>query len=762
MCEYFQVYCFHLLYIRLLLDYCEQFGRIWGCINKIWGWAVSALNFLYLFRFHNPQLFAQAPAVKKNHPINCRSDTLCLPQAAATRRVSSTVVETISRPRGAVRPRESTGFTLSTHSHPRDATEMPRYASREAQDAEQAVRDAQARLEGNNFCADCGYPRPEYINLTIGTFICQLCCEVHKSMSNRRIKDIYAGDLTMDDARRMESVGNEMANRKFLATWNSREVPEPDRNDKESLREFLWLKYDGSFKKQPTPQPPSAPASSRDYRSEDRYYDDRAPVDRTRDYDRGRDFDRNRGNYRREQDLFRDSAPQQGSDRSRSYWASRYDTARPAQSAPLPPASSRPRDEYYRRGPSPGPPYPDRYRGGVAPSDRFQPPQPTPVVPYGRAIRNAKARYQEQGYPYEDYASLTSEDREDARRRVPASRSRRATSSHDSYGYSDGDADTEPQYSKSKSSKDKGRSRRRKSTLEEVEQNYYSDDEDADTEEVESSRSKKSQSRKSKKSSKEGKSKRREEEAEEENYEEDDEEYEEARDAEAHSASRKPKKASSKRSDRRSDRERDSVVTTSVDGLDVSAPQNGGQTERTEFDLMSEWMGDSKGTEASQATAPAQNAGSPNRGPIPAAMQQAYATQMPMMAPPMSVYGGMMPVPGGGFMPVIAPGFMPGMGMPGMPGMPGVPPGMSPGMPPGMPQNMPPNMQPGMMGAPVSGVTGQSVPPVQGMVNGMQHLNLNSDAAGGSSVPPPPPPPMGMPAGPAPGPPPEPPHGNFD
>lgn len=591
---------------------------------------------------------------------------------------------------------------------------MSRYASREAQDAEQTVRDVQSRLEGNNYCADCGHPRPEYINLTIGTFLCQLCSDIHRSMSNRRIKDMYAGDLTMDDARRMEAVGNDVANRKFLATWNAREMPEPDRRDKESLREFLWLKYEGSFKKQPFSAPPPSREPARDYRPDDRYYDDRVQDDRARD----------RAPYGRERDLFRESS-QQNPDRPRGYWSNRYDP--PASRRPQPPPMSQ-RDDYYR------PPYPDRYRSAGS-SDRFQPPQPTPVVPYGRAIRNARARYQEQGFPYEEYASGTSEDREDSRRGVSSSRSRRKGASQDFSGYNDGEGEDDPSYPRSKSSKSKGKSRRRKSNLDNGGNSYYSDDDDeGDIEEEGPRREKKSQSRKSKKSSK---SKRRSE-------EEDEEEYEDEEDYADSSVSRRQ---GSKKSERRSDRDRDSIKTTSVDGLDEVTGPVPGQPAKAEFDLMSEWMGDSKDTEASRGPEPAHNAGSPATGPIPSAMQQAYATQVPMMAPPMSVYGGMMPMPGGGFMPMMAPGFMPGMGMPGMPAM---PPGMQPGLPPGI--------TPGMMGIPGGpGMPGQP-PPMPGLMNGMQNLNLTQPVPQGANPQPPPPPPVGMPAGPAPGPPPEPPH----
>ncbi|KAI0562718.1 Arf GTPase activating protein [Gracilaria domingensis] len=576
-----------------------------------------------------------------------------------------------------------------------------RYVSRAAQDAEHALRDVQGRLEGNQYCADCGVPNPDFINLTIGTFICDVCADFHRTSSNRKVKDIFGGDLTLEDIRRMDSVGNDTANRKFLAVWDSREFPEPDRRDRDALREFLWLKYEGIFKKtQPANPPPPPPEPSRSY-YDNKSYD--APLERSR---RERPM-------RREHELFRDGPAPPG--RAKGYWSARFGDPRPPQPPPqhmaMPPSEQmrRPREDYYGR-PMSAAPYPDRYRTN-APQDRFQPPQPTPVVPYGFP-RSSRSRYREEAY--EDYASnASSRDRE----RRHSERSSTKPSSPDSYS----DLEEERTSKKKKSSKNRSKGRRKKSDLvdsDEQENEEYDDDEQDE-------RYRKKASRKSKKkSSKDGKSKRKDEEYE-ENGVYDDEEYSSSEEE----ASPKSKKKTSKRE------------------TDPGKGGKGGPAEASEFDLMSEWMGDGKKEETPRPANPAAIGGNPGQG-IPQAMQQAYQTaQIPMM-PPMSMYGSVMPMPGGGFMPMMPPpGMMPPhMGMPGMPPMPPMPPGMMGGMPPmrnapGMPQG--------------GGVSG-----VPGLINGMHNLNMTSrpQPVGPSPVqPPPPPPPMGMPAGPPPGPPPDPP-----
>lgn len=593
---------------------------------------------------------------------------------------------------------------------------MSRYP-REAQQAEAVLREIQGRNEGNRYCADCGAPRPDFINTTIGTFICSQCADIHRTTSNRRIKDMYSRDITPEDCRRMEAVGNDVANRRFLATWNPRDFPEPDNRDREAVREFIWLKYEGSFKKQPPSLGPSSSRDSRDsreYRSNERYYEDRERErerdrDRERDRERERDRDRDRPAFRREQELFRDTPP--APDRPRSFWSSRMEQNPPqALSAP----ASRSRDDYYRRGPSPSPPLPDRFRGTAAP-DRFRPPEPTPVVPYGRAIRNARARYQEQGPGYEEYGSANSQDREELRTRLGSSRSRSRNNSQSTevYAFSDDDVYDERVYRRSREGRAKSKSRKKRSDDSDENEDQYEE------EEVVPRRSKKSTSKKTKKKSEKVK-KRVEEELEDEYDDTEEEDEEEDRKRSKRKASKKPL--------RDSEKSLDSLVSGGANGAEglSETRETRGQASKAEFDLMSEWMGDSKDTETSQVTnpdAPAQQAAA-----VPNTMHQAYATQMPMM-PPMSVYGGMMPMPGGGFMPLMPPpGFVPTMGVPGMPGM-------TPGM-----------VMPGMAG----------LPGMPGLVNGMQGLNVQQTGQqGGQNAPPPPP--VGMPAGPPPGPPPEPP-----
>eukprot|EP00184_Porphyridium_aerugineum_P001677 CAMPEP_0184693972 /NCGR_PEP_ID=MMETSP0313-20130426/2058_1 /TAXON_ID=2792 /ORGANISM="Porphyridium aerugineum, Strain SAG 1380-2" /LENGTH=548 /DNA_ID=CAMNT_0027152167 /DNA_START=186 /DNA_END=1832 /DNA_ORIENTATION=+ len=134
----------------------------------------------------------------------------------------------------------------------------------EHDEADRRIRDLM-RIEENSFCADCSSRDPRFVNLTFGTFVCSNCADEHKD-AKRRIKNVDTGTFMIEDVERMEKVGNAQANLHFLANWNPRDFPEPKPGDRAALKEFLWLKYDGSWAakggqaaarpQQPPPGPP--------------------------------------------------------------------------------------------------------------------------------------------------------------------------------------------------------------------------------------------------------------------------------------------------------------------------------------------------------------------------------------------------------------------------------------------------------------------------------------------------------------------------
>nr|XP_033466550.1 arf-GAP with dual PH domain-containing protein 1-like [Epinephelus lanceolatus] len=63
------------------------------------------------------------------------------------------------------------------------------------------LQDVLAR-PGNETCADCGNPEPDWASLTLGVFVCQACSLLHRSIPHiSRVKSIQdtwdASDVEM-------------------------------------------------------------------------------------------------------------------------------------------------------------------------------------------------------------------------------------------------------------------------------------------------------------------------------------------------------------------------------------------------------------------------------------------------------------------------------------------------------------------------------------------------------------------------------------
>lgn len=98
----------------------------------------------------------------------------------------------------------------------------------------------------NSHCAECG-ATSMFVNLSLGTFVCELCAEVHRDMK-RRVQDLNNGQVSYEDAMRVVDIGNARSRRKWMAKYKHGDVNEPDpRDEKEKIREFIWLKYEGSW-----------------------------------------------------------------------------------------------------------------------------------------------------------------------------------------------------------------------------------------------------------------------------------------------------------------------------------------------------------------------------------------------------------------------------------------------------------------------------------------------------------------------------------
>lgn len=584
-----------------------------------------------------------------------------------------------------------------------------RYPSRGGDDPTRAIRHVQDSDEGNRHCADCGVPNPDFMNLTIGTFVCATCADVHRSTTNRRIKDIFSRDITEEDVRRMRDVGNEVANRKFLARWNPHEFPAPNPTDKEGLREFIWLKYEGSWKRA------SANVGQPSFTSRGAV----APIARNSDFSvRGvsqQPYDApGFAGYGRERAIFRDGG--RPPEPSRSYWADKYAPAPPPPQAP----PGRYAEESYYRPPVQHPEYhraPARHRYEESvdeeyqylESDRRRPSRrddtlETDGEKYMKRSKNA-ARKSQSAYADDNESADDSSTDDNPRRTKKISKKKSSSSSRK--------ANTSPKAPSKTKSKSKSKSAKYNDS--------DSDSEERDSRPTAQSRKKSNRSGKKAADMRKHSSLRSESDESSESSAGSSEDDSSIDSSNVRRSAKESRKASTKNERRRkksTGRDADNPFASDSDqeesrkghGAKTSGKRSeqatSEQNSKSEFDLMSDWMG----TETDATT----NVSASTQS-IPAVGQSGVANAqqpqiMPSVMPPMSVYPGMM-FPGGGMM--MAPGLSAGL------------PGAVPMMQPmGMGALMP-GMSP-MMGTPATGMS-PALP--NGFVHGMQNLSMQPSLA---------------------------------
>ncbi|KAL4228483.1 Arf-GAP with GTPase [Mactra antiquata] len=107
---------------------------------------------------------------------------------------------------------------------------------------------------GNNQCADCGAPAPEWASLNLGTLICIECSGIHRNLGTHlsRVRSLGLDEWPLDLIHVMTSIGNTVANSVWEFNLKGRVKPSPtaNRNEKE---QWIRSKYDS---KEFLPPPP--------------------------------------------------------------------------------------------------------------------------------------------------------------------------------------------------------------------------------------------------------------------------------------------------------------------------------------------------------------------------------------------------------------------------------------------------------------------------------------------------------------------------
>ncbi|VDK29281.1 unnamed protein product [Anisakis simplex] len=92
--------------------------------------------------------------------------------------------------------------------------------------------DVQAlrRIDGNDICADCGQPKPDWASLNLGTLICIECSGIHRNLGSHisRVRSLELDEWPVEYLTVMEMIGNAKANLVWEYNAPLDKKPKPD------------------------------------------------------------------------------------------------------------------------------------------------------------------------------------------------------------------------------------------------------------------------------------------------------------------------------------------------------------------------------------------------------------------------------------------------------------------------------------------------------------------------------------------------------
>jgi hypothetical protein len=105
------------------------------------------------------------------------------------------------------------------------------------------IREIQKSDKANRKCANCFESGPIYVCIDYHTFVCTECSGIHRELEHK-VKSISMSNWSQDDIDALEFSGGNVRDREvFLATFDDGQFVHPSSSDRESLREFIRLKY---------------------------------------------------------------------------------------------------------------------------------------------------------------------------------------------------------------------------------------------------------------------------------------------------------------------------------------------------------------------------------------------------------------------------------------------------------------------------------------------------------------------------------------
>lgn len=125
---------------------------------------------------------------------------------------------------------------------------------------DEAMAKSLRAVAGNDVCADCGVPDPDWASLNLGEMVCIECSGVHRKLGTHisRIRSLMLDDWTPEAAAVMRAIGNTLANSVWEAAvpGNAASRRKPDsRSSKEEMEAWIRAKYEHREFLPPLPYP---------------------------------------------------------------------------------------------------------------------------------------------------------------------------------------------------------------------------------------------------------------------------------------------------------------------------------------------------------------------------------------------------------------------------------------------------------------------------------------------------------------------------
>ncbi|KAL3836901.1 hypothetical protein ACJMK2_022307, partial [Sinanodonta woodiana] len=98
---------------------------------------------------------------------------------------------------------------------------------------------------GNNLCADCGAPSPDWASLNLGTLVCIECSGIHRNLGTHlsRVRSLDLDEWPLDLIQVMTSIGNNVANSVWEANLKGRVKPAAS-SPREEKEKWIRCKYE--------------------------------------------------------------------------------------------------------------------------------------------------------------------------------------------------------------------------------------------------------------------------------------------------------------------------------------------------------------------------------------------------------------------------------------------------------------------------------------------------------------------------------------